>query len=153
MEKRIAPIFFLSAVALMAASCTKFLNIRVAPGSTADNLVFNFSSRVGGGGGVTDVRIKVLACDVARRAPGGSTSDPDDYAVWIAAAPAGLPPAPTDRLAYGKEEYWLKTALGPKPLSRPGCYVMHGYGKDEYGRTRVISTSFKVAPDGAVRQP
>jgi hypothetical protein len=134
--------------AFVLAACQFSLSLWVTPDSTADDLVFGFSESRNGEDKVRPSSIRVFPCDSIRRQPEGGHYPSEAYAVWSASVPYGTASQPTNRLAYGKDEYGLQTRQGPKPLAVPGCYVVIAYADDKRGNLRVATVGFNISDDG-----
>ena len=129
---------------IFLSACQGQMSMWVAPGSTADHLVFGWSTERGSDEKIQPEEITVYPCDTIRRQSNGSYYPSADRAVWAASSPYNKLLAPTNRVTYGQG-----FAEGSaKPLTTPGCYVVMGYAKDSRGYTEVATMGFKIASDG-----
>jgi hypothetical protein len=115
----------------------------VIPGSSTENLIFGFSTARDGDEKIQPAEIRVYPCESIGRQTNGSYYPGPRLAVWDASSPLdSLPPA-TNRLTYGQGF----TQSSSKPLTVPGCYVVHASAK--YGDTfRIATMGFKLAANG-----
>jgi hypothetical protein len=116
----------------------------VVPGSTADRLVFGWSTRRESDEKVQPEEIRVFPCESLARQSSGSYYPDSHRAVWAASSPSDRLPVPTNRLIYG-QGFAQSSA---KALASPGCYVVIAYARDGHGATEVATTGFKIASDG-----
>ena len=116
----------------------------VVPGSTAQNLVFGWSTTRNSDEKVQPEEIRVFPCEsITRQSEGGYYPD-SHRAVWAASSPYDALPAPTNRVTYGQGF----SQSSAKPLSAPGCYVVIAYAREGHGATEVATMGFKIASDG-----
>jgi len=131
---------------LLLSSCQGMLAMWVVPGSTADNLVFGWSTARDGDEKIQPEDIRVFPCETIRRQSDGSYYPDARYAVWAASSRYDSLPAPTNRVTYGQGF----SQSSAKPLTVPGCYVVIAYAREGHGTTEVATMGFNVASDGTV---
>ena len=136
---------------VLLSSCQFSLALWVIPGSTAGNLVFGFSESRGGEEEVQPSSIRIFPCPSIKRQPEGGYYPSDDAAVWSASTLSTSPPAPANRITYGRAP-GLENQRGPQPLAAPGCYVVISYARDSRGASRVATSGFTIDEAGQVRE-
>jgi hypothetical protein len=123
--------------------------MRILPGATADNLVFELSDN-GKTDGVNVREAVMYTCDQIRnrRADGGIADVP---VWWVMNDPPGnkLPTGP--RIRYGIAQDGLLLVHGTAPLARPGCYVAQIRAEDSTGYGRGGVAGLWIDTDGSVR--
>jgi len=129
---------------LLFTSCQQSLTMWVVAGSSANNLVFGWSTSRDSDEKIQPEEIRVFACDTIGRQNGGGYYPDTHSAVWAASSPSDALPAPTNRVTYGKG----LSQSSVKPLNVPGCYVVIGYAREGNGYTEVATMGFKIAADG-----
>lgn len=130
--------------ALMLASCQPAWVMWVIPGSTADNLVFGWSTTRDGSEKIQPREIRVFPCASIARQSSGSYYPDSSFAVWAASSSDNALPAPTNRLIYGQGFEQSEV----RPLSSPGCYTVIAYARRD-GITAVATMGFKIDANGA----
>ena len=130
--------------ALFLTSCQQGLEMWVVPGSTANNLVFGFSTQRDSEEKIQPEEIRVFPCESLKRQSSGSYYPDSHRAVWAASSSYDSLSAPTNRLAYG-QGFAQSSA---KPLTAPGCYVVIAYARYRSDETRLATMGFKIAADG-----
>ena len=131
---------------LLLSSCQGMLAMWVVPGSTADNLVFGWSTARDGDETIQPEEIRVFPCETIRRQSNGSYYPQSERAVWAASSRYDALPPPTNRVTYGQGF----SQSSSKPLAVPGCYVVIAYAREGHGTTEVATMGFKIASDGTV---
>ena len=115
-------------------------------GSTADNLVFGWSTTRGGVEKVQPEEIRVFPCATIGRQNGGGYYPDSHLAVWSASSYNALP-EPTNWLRYGQG--FVQSSA--KPLSSPGCYVVIAYAR--HGDITAGATmGFKIEANGVATE-
>src|SRR5258705_3135279 len=128
---------------VILASCQPAYIMWLVPGSTADNLVFGWSTTRDGVEKVQPEEIRVLPCATIGRQNGGGYYPDSRLAVWSASSPYDVLPEPTNRLKYGQG--FVQSSS--KPLSSPGCYVVIAYAR--HGDITAVATmGFKIEANG-----
>ncbi len=146
-KSKAALLFTLCAGAALLGSCQFSLQLWVAPGSTAGNLMFGFAESRRLEEQVRPQSIQVFPCASIKKRSGELTSETE--ALWQAVVPPSVSAPPTNRIVYGREEHGLRTTRGPAPLGA-GCYAVLAYARDERGRLRSAGLRFEVTKDGEV---
>ncbi len=139
-----AKLFVLIAITLLFTSCQQTMVMWVVPGSTADDLVFGWSTARDGDDKIQPISITVFPCDTIHPQPDGGYYPYPGRAIWDGSSPYDELPAPTNRLTYGHG--FPQSPVGP--LEVPGCYVVIAYARDSQGYTEVATLGFKIAIDG-----
>lgn len=136
--------FFASAALLIANGCADSAQLRVVPGSSAQNLVFEFSA----GQNQSPPPLEWIAVEGGPSAPRGPGSDAHGYA-WYAAHVEGAvdPPESTAvrRIRYGVAPPAMANASVPAPLL-PGAYVVRAAATGFSAEAQ-----FHVGRDGSIR--
>lgn len=145
-------VFAIGSFLVLLTSCQVPIALWIIPGSTNDNLVFGFSRSRQSKAKAEPGSLKVFPCSViGRKQPGGSYFPSDEHAVWVAVVPNGKryheSAKATNRLTYGRDEFGLRTELGPKALTAPGCYVATVTASDAVSGANLL---FKIGNDGVV---
>ena len=124
--------------------------MRIVPGSTADNLVFELSDR-GNTQGVNVREALMYTCEQVRnRGPEGFA--PLVPVWWVMNDPPGNRLATGARIRYGVAQEGLLQVHGTSPLARPGCYFVSITAEDSTGYRRGGVAGLKVEADGSVRE-
>jgi len=131
--------------ALLFTCCQQSLTMWVIPGSTANNLVFGWSTARDSNEKVQPEEIRVFPCDTIGKQNGGGYYPDTRRAVWAASSRLDALPTPTNRVTYGQG----LAQSSAKPLNAPGCYVVIAYARESGGYTEVAAMGFKIAADGA----
>jgi hypothetical protein len=139
-----AKLFVVLGSTLLLTSCQQSLAMWIVPGSTADNLVFGWSTARDSDEKVQPEEIRVFPCESLARQSSGSYYPDSHRAVWAASSPYDALPTPTNRVTYG-QGFAQSSA---KPLTAPGCYVVIAYAREGHGETEVATMGFKIASDG-----
>jgi len=129
--------------ALTLASCQRSLTMWVIPGSSAEHLVFGFSTTRDGDEKIQPAAIRVYPCASIGSQASGSYYPGPRLAVWDASSPLDALPTATNRVTYGQGF----TQSSSKPLTAPGCYVV--YASARYRDAwRIATMGFKIAANG-----
>jgi hypothetical protein len=133
------------------AACQEGLEMRIAPGSTADNLVFELSDE-GKTAGVNVREAVMYTCEQIRnRGADGVIADVPVW--WVMNDPPGNAVATGSRIRYGVAQgEGLLQVHGTSPLSRPGCYFVTIRGAVSTGHWRTGGTGLRIEADGSVRE-
>jgi hypothetical protein len=134
-----------TAAALTLASCQRSLAMWVIPGSTAENLIFGWSTTRNGDEKVFPSSIRVYPCDSISRRPNHSYYPGREGAVWDASSPLDAVVPSTNRLNYGQGFAQSEA----KPLAVPGCYVVYASARHR-GGSDIATMGFRIAASGAV---
>jgi hypothetical protein len=145
MRRKLRRTIAIAAAALTLASCQKGLAMWVVPGSTAENLVFGWSTTRDGDEKVRPQSILVFPCDSISKQTNNSYYPRRERAVWVASSPVDADVTPTNRLTYGQGFAQSET----KPLVVPGCYVVYASARHKSG-SNIAAMGLTIAASGAV---
>jgi hypothetical protein len=133
---------------LLLAACPKDSRISVAPGSTADSLVFALGTGRAGRP-VSFGGLRVDPCDAFRETPG--QFPPDTRSAWVLEAVIGEAPR-ISSVRYGQDPQGYRSRFPARPLDRPGCYIATisgtgatGFEVDAQGRLTELSEEERSA--------
>lgn len=146
-KSKAALLFTLCAGTALLGSCQFLLQLWVAPGSTAENLIFGFAESRRHEEQVRPQSIQVFPCESIKKRAGELTSETE--ALWQAVVPPNVSAPPTNRIVYGREEHGLRTTRGPAALGA-GCYAVLAYARDERGKLRSAALRLEVTKAGKV---